>query len=188
MGLPKVPYFGKTNPVIAAQSSARTDLSACRLATRTDHDTMPNLSAGRGYRTNSPIRVRNAGCKWLCEPRRRDELGRTDMCMVWVGVTGMGVSRDQISSLEYGTPAAITPSAAMYWGTGHPKALASADPRPAISGKVALNQRPRLPTSVYPAASSLTAEVPDREPGRHNTTHTLPTTHQQLLASTPKAP
>lgn len=49
MGLPKVPYFDETNPVIAAQSSARTDLSACRLATRTDHDTVPDFPAGRGY-------------------------------------------------------------------------------------------------------------------------------------------
>lgn len=82
------------------------------------------------------------------------------MCLVYVylygvgGGTGMGVSRDQISPFEYGTPAAISPSAALYWGTGHPKALASADPGPAISGKVALTQRPRLPTSVCPSASS----------------------------------
>lgn len=47
MGLPRVPYFGETNPVIAVQSSARTDLSACRLATRTDHDTVPDFPAGR---------------------------------------------------------------------------------------------------------------------------------------------
>lgn len=80
------------------------------------------------------------------------------MCLVYVsgvgGVTGKGVSRDQITLLEYGTPAAISRSAALYWGTGHPKALASADPGPATSGKVALTQRPRLPTSVCPSASS----------------------------------
>lgn len=53
MGLPKVPYFRETNPVIAVQSSARTDLSACRLATRTDHDTMPDFPADKEYRTDT---------------------------------------------------------------------------------------------------------------------------------------
>lgn len=120
------------------------------------------------------------------------------MCLVYVcgvgGVTGKGVPRDQITLLEYGTPAAISRSAAPCWGTGHPEALASADPGPATSCKVALTQRPRLPTSVCPSASSQELRVPTANLDvrtrhtRHTHTHTLPTTHQQLLASTPKAP
>lgn len=101
----------------------------------------------------------------------------------------MGVPRDQISPFEYGTPAAISPSAALYWGTGHPKALASADPGPAISGKVALTQRPRLPTSGLPIGVISELRFPTTNldvTTRH--THTLPTAHQQLLAPTPKAP
>lgn len=74
----------------------------------------------------------------VCEARKRD-VPRLVYLYGVGGVTGMGVSRDQISLLEYGTPAAISQSAVLYWGTGHPKALASADPGPAISGKGSTN-------------------------------------------------
>lgn len=101
MGLPKVPYFCETNPVIAAQSSARTSLLASRLATRTDRDTLPGLPASRGCRTDSRSRVQeDASRKWLCEARERDVLGVCMCLSVGVGgPTGVGVARDQISPL-----------------------------------------------------------------------------------------
>lgn len=124
MGLPKVPYFCETNPVIAAQSSARTGVLASRLATRTDRDTLLDLPASRGCRTDSRSRVQeDASRKWLCEARERDVLGVCVWCVwcVWCGWgdgNRCGQGSDQPSGC--GTPAAITPSAALYWGTGHP--------------------------------------------------------------------
>lgn len=88
MGLPKVPYFAETNPVITAQSSARTVLSACRLATGTAHDTVPGFPAGvlqAGYTE----KVLAAGCETPVV-NGCVNLGGV-MCLVYVcGVCGWG--------------------------------------------------------------------------------------------------
>lgn len=71
MGLPKVPYFGETNPVMAAQLSARMDWLRALLRPGSDHDTMPDLSASGRRSTvclSTTGRVRDASCTWLCEP------------------------------------------------------------------------------------------------------------------------
>lgn len=67
--------------------------------------------------------------------------------------------------------------------------MAPADPRPAISGKVALTQRPRLPTSVCLSvcpSSSLRAEVRSRPRTTWNVTtrHTHPADHTPTAART----
>lgn len=92
MGLPKVPYFCETIPVIAAQSSARTGpacIPSCRLGPIvTLQSTSP---ASRGCRPDSRSRVQEDASRiWQSEARERDVLGVCSRYGVG-GVTGIPV-------------------------------------------------------------------------------------------------